>query len=88
LFGDELRELGRYLEAESTETARATSLLLSQAVLAVDGFFRDHDEYGGVQADFVSQLDNLAGNYFAKTATTDATESARLARDFRDIGID
>ncbi len=84
LVNDELRSLGAYLENEATETARAGPLLLSQILGFVDGFFREQNEYGGVQVDFVHQLDNLARTYFAATATADASESTRLAREFSD----
>jgi len=55
--------------------------LLSQILGFVDGFFREQNEYGGVQVDFVHQLDDLARTYFAATATADASESTRLARE-------
>jgi hypothetical protein len=58
-------------------------LFLAEAIFAVDGLFRDHDEYGGIQADFVLHLDGLARNYFTKSAKAGAEEAAMLAREFR-----
>src|SRR5437762_3185702 len=83
LVNDELRELGNYLDSEASETGRAAPLLLSQALMSVDSLFRDEDEYGGVQADFIGQLNNLVRDYFTKATNADAAESAKLASDFR-----
>jgi hypothetical protein len=81
LVNDELRNLSAYLGREAMETVRAGALLLSQILGFVDGFFREQDEYGGVQLDFINRLDNLAQKYFTSAATADGSESTRLARE-------
>ena len=84
LVNDELRSLSAYLENEATETARAGPLCCRRFSGSSTAFSASRTNTGAYRSILSTKLDNLARTYFAATATADASESTRLAREFSD----
>ena len=87
LSNAEPEELATYLEDRAAAGGGAHLLFLSEAIRAVDIFFHDHDEYGGVRLGFLRQLDTLVRERLPAIIRSEPPWAAELARDFRDATV-
>ena len=85
LIGEQTRELAAYMEQQSVFTGTAAPLLISQALAEANALFLEHDEAGGIQVDFVKQLDRMVIRDLKRIqAANHPGEAAQIAKDFRD----
>ena len=59
LVNEQPKELADYLENRAVTSGSSAPLFLALAIRSAYGMFREHDEHGGVQVDFVRWLDHL-----------------------------
>ncbi len=83
LVNDELRNLSAYLEAEATETARAGPLCCRRFSGSSTAFSASRTNTGAYRS-ICPPTGQSRAHVLAATATADASESTRLAREFSD----
>ena len=82
LVNEQPRELADYLENRAVTSDSSAPLFLALAIRSVYRMFREHDDHGGVQVDFVRWLDHLVKDSLPDIEKSDPIRAAMLAQKF------
>jgi hypothetical protein len=84
LIHGEPEQLSQYLEKQASATGSAAFVFVAQAIREVYTLFLEHNEAGGIQVDFVRELDSLVHDSLAQIENADPSRAATAAKNLRD----
>ncbi len=80
LPGDKLPELASNLEDRADETGLAAPQLAAESIWEISSFFDEYNERGGIQPEFLAELDQILQPSLKSIQTGDPLSATKTAR--------